>query len=270
MSKAAKRERQRLNREASREAQIQADKRSRLLRTVRTMVIIVVLVGIAAFGWNLIRGDSGTDADADTETAASGSAVTCSDREPDETPEPQTYDAPPELVIDPARSYTAIMNTSCGEITIELDATQAPATVNSFVFLAREGFYDGLTFHRIVTDFVDQGGDPNGDGTGGPGYELPDEPPADGYRAGEVFMANSGPGTSGSQFFITVNAESAEGLATTGPFSILGQVTNGLDVAEKINTFGNATGGAPSRTIYIFSVTIEEGAATTTSSAPAS
>ncbi|MFW5696819.1 MAG: peptidylprolyl isomerase [Phototrophicaceae bacterium] len=116
------------------------------------------------------------------------------------------YDAPPPMQIDPDRQYVAHFNTSKGEFDVELFAKDAPITVNNFVFLARDGFYDGLSFHRVIDDFMIQGGDPRGDGRGGPGYKWADEPSAlrlkhDG--PGTLSMANAGPNTNGSQFFIT-------------------------------------------------------------------
>jgi peptidyl-prolyl cis-trans isomerase B (cyclophilin B) len=118
------------------------------------------------------------------------------------------YENPPEMKIDPAKTYTATMETSKGTITLDLFAKEAPKTVNSFVFLAREGFYDGLTFHRVIPDFMIQGGDPDGRGTGGPGYRFEDEVdtktnPHTFDKPGLLAMANAGPGTNGSQFFIT-------------------------------------------------------------------
>jgi cyclophilin family peptidyl-prolyl cis-trans isomerase len=162
------------------------------------------------------------------------------------------------------------MKTSCGDITIALDAAAAPQTVNSFVTLAKSGFYDGTDFHRIVPDFVDQGGDPTGTGSGGPGYSLPDEPPADGYAAGSVAMANAGTGTTGSQFFLVVSTSGAQQLGTAPPykFSSLGTMDSaGLKVAKKINSFGG-TDEKPTKKIYVFSVDISEDATTTTTAAP--
>ena len=127
---------------------------------------------------------------------------TCTDRAPDPSPDPKSYPAPPPQTIDTSRSYTATLTTSCGDIVIALDAAAAPVTVNNFVFLARQGFYDGLTFHRVVAGFVIQGGDPTGTGSGDAGYAFDDELPDDGYPTGSVAMANSGPNTNGSQFFI--------------------------------------------------------------------
>ncbi|MBC7871715.1 MAG: peptidylprolyl isomerase [Chitinophagaceae bacterium] len=116
------------------------------------------------------------------------------------------YDSAPELNIDPTKTYVAHFNTSKGEFDVQLFAQEAPLTVNNFVFLARDGFYDGLKFHRVISDFMVQGGDPSGNGTGGPGYKWNDEAGAlrlkhDG--AGVLSMANAGKNTNGSQFFIT-------------------------------------------------------------------
>lgn len=116
------------------------------------------------------------------------------------------YDSPPDMQIDPAKSYTAHFKTTRGEFDIELFAKEAPVTVNNFVFLAQDGFYDGLTFHRVISDFMIQGGDPGGDGRGGPGYRWNDEQGAlrlQHNTPGILSMANAGPNTNGSQFFIT-------------------------------------------------------------------
>ena len=175
------------------------------------------------------------------------------------TAKPASYPAAPPMTIDTAKTYVAHVSTTCGTFDITLDAKVAPKTANSFVFLARHHFYDGLTFHRLVPDFVIQGGDPTGDGTGGPGYELPTEPPANGYKQGSVAMANAGAGTTGSQFFVTVSANGAQGLG--GPpylYSDLGTVTKGFDVIQKLMTFAPATDGPPTRPLYMFKVTISE------------
>jgi cyclophilin family peptidyl-prolyl cis-trans isomerase len=165
------------------------------------------------------------------------------------------------MTIDPAKTYTAAMATSAGAMVIRLDAKAAPNTVNNFVFLAREGFYDGLTFHRVVRDFVIQGGDPAGDGSGGPGYTFADELPDDGYPPGSVAMANSGPGTNGSQFFIVTGDASF----LPNSYSRFGRVVEGLDVARKIEAFadpaadpGDPSSQIPSSPVYIYDVTITE------------
>ena len=140
----------------------------------------------------------------------------------------------PERVIDPNKTYTAKMETSRGVITIQLDAKDAPNTVNNFVYLSCEGFYDGLNFHRVVktpTPFVIQGGDPRGDGRGGPGYIFNDEvSPNIRHDAGVISMANSGPNTNGSQFFITLAA--APNL--NDKYNAFGRVTAGMEVANAI------------------------------------
>jgi cyclophilin family peptidyl-prolyl cis-trans isomerase len=141
----------------------------------------------------------------------------------------------PDKVIDQSKTYTATMKTSKGDIVFDLDAADVPNTANNFIFLACDGFYDGLTFHRVVKDpspFVIQGGDPKGDGSGGPGYIFPDEysPKINYATAGIVGMANAGPGTNGSQFFITL-APATHLNASNPPF---GRVTSGMDVVNKI------------------------------------
>jgi peptidyl-prolyl cis-trans isomerase B (cyclophilin B) len=118
---------------------------------------------------------------------------------------PKKYSAYPDMVIDPKKKYTAIITTTKGVIEVELFADRAPLTVNNFVFLARDGFYNGLLFHRVIADFMIQGGDPQGDGRGGPGYRWSDEAAAlkIKHERGSLSMANAGPNTNGSQFFIT-------------------------------------------------------------------
>lgn len=208
----------------------------------------------------LVAAGCSSDDDTGSETAAAGTAA-CGSTAP-AAADPQTYDARPAQTIDPDTAYAAVLDTSCGEITIALDADAAPITVNNFVFLAEERFYDGLTFHRVVPGFVIQGGDPAGDGTGGPGYAVPDELPSGegAYPPGAVAMANSGPDTNGSQFFIVT------GDAPLPPsFSRFGEVSEGLDVARTIEGLadpdapaGDPTSQMPTEPVYINSVTIEE------------
>jgi peptidyl-prolyl cis-trans isomerase B (cyclophilin B) len=140
------------------------------------------------------------------------------------------YSQPPAMQVDPNKRYTATISTDKGDITLELFAAEAPLTVNNFVALARDGFYDGLTFHRVEPGFVIQGGDPVGNGTGGPGYRFKDEPVRRDYRAGTLAMANAGPNTNGSQFFICL--EDQPGLPKN--YTIFGQTTAGLDVVRQI------------------------------------
>src|SRR5207247_5083995 len=125
-----------------------------------------------------------------------------------------SYQKAPKTTIDPGKTYTATMVTSCGTVEFKLDPKLAPHTVNSFVFLARKHFYDGLTFHRIARDFVIQGGDPKGNGSGGPGYKIQAETPANGYQVGSVAWAKGQqeqPGTAGSQFFVVTGPAPATG-----------------------------------------------------------
>ncbi len=147
-----------------------------------------------------------------------------------EPPKPKTYSTPPPMTIDTSKQYTATIETEQGNLVLELFASDVPKTVNNFVFLAREGFYDGLTFHRVISDFMVQGGDPAGNGTGGPGYTFADEFSDHTHVAGALSMANSGPDTNGSQFFITYTPQHH----LDGKHSVFGQLTEGMDVLEKI------------------------------------
>ncbi|MGF1633514.1 MAG: peptidylprolyl isomerase [Phycisphaerae bacterium] len=143
------------------------------------------------------------------------------------------YAKPPEMHIDPAKSYQAVFNTSRGQIVVDLLDKDAPQTVNNFVFLAREGFYDGIIFHRVIPDFMVQGGDPTGTGTGGPGYKFKDEASALKLKhdaPGTLSMANAGPNTNGSQFFITHGPTDW----LDGKHAVFGKVTEGQDVVDAI------------------------------------
>src|ERR1700758_1709707 len=142
------------------------------------------------------------------------------------------YSAPPSMKIDPARKYSATFDTSKGSIVCDLFAKDAPKTVNNFVFLAREGFYNGTVFHRVIADFMVQGGDPTATGSGGPGYKFEDETKnnPNKHKVGSLSMANAGPNTNGSQFFIThVVTQWLDGKHT-----VFGQVTKGQDVVNAI------------------------------------
>lgn len=134
------------------------------------------------------------------------------------------------MTIDPEKSYVATIETVKGDLVCELFAADAPVTVNNFVFLSREGFYDGVIFHRVVPDFVVQGGDPTGTGSGGPGYKFADEFSSHLHETGTLSMANSGANTNGSQFFITFSPQHH----LDGKHSVFGQVTEGMDVLLKI------------------------------------
>jgi cyclophilin family peptidyl-prolyl cis-trans isomerase len=143
---------------------------------------------------------------------------------------PKQY-SKPEQVIDPSHKYQATIATDKGDIVLSLDPSKAPKSVNNFVFLAREGFYDGLTFHRVVDDFVIQAGCPEGSGRGGPGYRFEDEPVQGEYVAGALAMANAGPDTNGSQFFICT-VDDRNKLAKS--YNLFGQVIKGMDVVQQV------------------------------------
>src|SRR5579863_2799121 len=165
------------------------------------------------------------------------------------------YKSEPEMAIDPQKRYTAEMNTSKGTLKIALDPAAAPRTVNSFVFLARNGYYDGVVFHRIIPGFVVQGGDPTGTGRGGPGYKFADElPPAGRYEVGSLAMANSGPNTNGSQFFII---SGPDGVRLPPSYSLFGKVIAGLETVAALDAAGSG-GGSPKERVHIESVTITE------------
>jgi peptidyl-prolyl cis-trans isomerase B (cyclophilin B) len=142
------------------------------------------------------------------------------------------YSAPPTMSIDAAKKYAVTLKTSQGDIVCELFTKDAPNTVNNFVFLARDKFYDGTVFHRVIPDFMVQGGDPTGTGRGGPGYQFADECKGNPnkHKIGSLSMANAGPNTNGSQFFITHVVTNW----LDGKHTVFGQVTKGQDVVNKI------------------------------------
>ncbi|MBI2934504.1 MAG: peptidylprolyl isomerase [Chloroflexi bacterium] len=158
------------------------------------------------------------------------------------------------MTIDPNKQYQAVLETEKGAITIELFARDAPRTVNNFVFLAREGFYDGTTFHRVIKSppFMAQGGDPTGTGTGGPGYRFADEFSSRRHEAGVISMANAGPDTNGSQFFITY----VPTPHLDGRHSVFGKVISGMDVLQKLTARDPATATFKGDTII--KITINE------------
>ncbi len=180
---------------------------------------------------------------------------------PSPTPTIKQWAAPPPMLIDTSKNYTAIIDTVMGNITLELFAKEDPLTVNNFVFLARQGFYNGVKFHRVMKDFVIQGGDPTGTGFGGPGYTFADEPVTRDYIAGTLAMANSGPNTNGSQFFITLGNLTGQ---LPKKYTIFGLVTSGFDVVQAIGNVpveANPITGEmswPITNVYITSISIEE------------
>jgi peptidyl-prolyl cis-trans isomerase B (cyclophilin B) len=267
-----KRERQKANRQA-RLAELQRQqRRSTSRKKVIRIGLIVVVALAAAFGLSrLIGQDDGTvdatdstvpTSDAATTTAVPPSTLFAGATVTGETPCPaadgssertNSFENPPPMCIDPAKTYTATIDTSEGSFTVALDAAKAPQTVNNFVVLSRYHFYDGLPFHRIEPGFVVQAGDPTGTGSGDPGYSIPDElpPSLEYYTAGTMAMANNGnPNTGGSQFFINLTD-----TGLPGPnYSLFGDVTEGFDTTVK----AIETAGTEGRTPTITSVTITE------------
>ncbi len=172
------------------------------------------------------------------------------------SPKRQHFTREPEMCIDLERRYTATMETTLGTMVFSLDALSAPKTVNNFVALSRYHFYDGLTFHRVIREFMCQGGDPDGTGRGGPGYRFKDELPAPGrYEIGSLAMANAGPNTNGSQFFVV---SGANGLRLPPQYSLFGKLVSGMKVLELIQQVPTDRNDKPIADVEIHSVTIEE------------
>lgn len=170
------------------------------------------------------------------------------------------YSQPPTMVVDPARTYTATLETNKGTIEVELFPADAPKTVNNFVCLARDGFYDDTPFHRIVQGFVVQGGDPTGTGSGGPGYRFEDEPVARDYERGILAMANAGPNTNGSQFFVVL--QDLRGQLPKN-YTIFGRVTGGMEVVDQIAAVPTRRGPSgeqsqPTEAVTLQRVTVQE------------
>ena len=166
------------------------------------------------------------------------------------------WNSPPEQVIDLDKSYEATIKTNRGDISCTLYAAESPSTVNNFVFLAREGFYDGVIFHRVIEGFVIQGGDPTGTGTGGPGYRFADELQAardKGYKMGTLAMANAGPNTNGSQFFIT-----HQDVGLPPQYAVFGKAVDGLDVVNDIATSATDGSDRPLDDVVIETIEVRE------------
>ncbi|MEZ5171635.1 MAG: peptidylprolyl isomerase [Acidimicrobiia bacterium] len=271
-STADKRARQKQGHAAAREERIAIYRRARRRRILVWALVVALVVGAGVVGFMALTGDDSGDAARATEPTSLDDLLendpeslarpeNCDlSRTPDTENTAKTYDAEPPMTIDPAKTYTAVLDTTCGEITLELDAASAPVATNNFVFLAREGFYDGTTWHRVVDSFVIQGGDPEGTGGGGPGYEVAGEVPTDGYPEGSVAAAKTETtpnGSFGSQFFIVT----ADGEAPLpNEYARFATVTEGLDVARDLETFNNPAdpSGAATEPLYIFSVSITE------------
>ncbi|MHB8681871.1 MAG: peptidylprolyl isomerase [Acidimicrobiales bacterium] len=267
----------RARKRAARDARLAAQERQRRRRTaIRRTIVIVVLVAVA--GGSYALASSGGKRATSTTTTTAATATTLAGQPPPPTTtttvslagdntskncppsfstplKKPTFGSKPLLIIYPQRTYSATVVTDVGSFTIDLLTQQAPHTVNNFVFLAENHFFDCTVFHRVIPGFMEQGGDPTGTGTGGPGYSFADENiPANGYQAGDVAMANSGPNTNGSQFFILAAPYN------TDNYSLFGHVVSGMSVVQKINADGNpspAANGVPPKKLHrIISVTI--------------
>lgn len=279
-----KRERQKQARQEKIEELRRSEQRSAKRR--KGLLIGAAIVAFLAFaiGFSVLSSDGDEDVEtaADDTAADDGDDPTVGDSEDDEPsgdpaeaaeplpcPGPDGADervtefpAPPPMCIDPETDYTATMVTDVGTIEFDLLEDEAPNTVNNFVYLTRYQYYDGITFHRVIPGFVVQGGDPEGTGAGGPGYQIDDElPEPDDYQAGSLAMANAGPDTNGSQFFIVTSDEGAQTLVDAvggeAAYSLFGQVTSGMDVVEQIEADGSPA-GSPQVVHTIESVTIHE------------
>lgn len=240
---------------AKRDAEKAARKRAEKMRKVRAGVASVVVIAVIVVAiLTLAGGDDKKTSGRTPGDKKTGAKAACGGAARDKY-EPKKYDAPPKMTIDTKKTYTATLDTSCGQITVALLDDTAPKTVNNFVFLARDGFYDQTIFHRVIKGFMAQGGDPLGTGTGDPGYKFEDEiKPTDKLDApGILAMANSGPNTNGSQFFIT----EVPTPHLNGKHTIFGRVTKGLDVVKRIADV-NKDGEKPNPPVVLYKVTIKE------------
>lgn len=256
-----RRQRQKEQRAEKREAEKKQASRKELFRRLGTALVFGLVV-VAVFAFSGIFTGESTDLPSSYEGFRSRPTACDADQPPAETV--MSFDAPEsQSDITSTSKVTAKMATSCGEIVLELLPEKSPETVNSFVFLAREGYFDGQVFHRIVENFVIQGGDPSADGTGGPGYVIADEFPTANdftYEVGVVAMANRGARSTGSQFFIVIG-EDAQHLTTN--FNVLGRVVSGQDALVRIAAVpkgvspGSVEESLPLETVYIESVTVD-------------
>jgi peptidyl-prolyl cis-trans isomerase B (cyclophilin B) len=261
-----------------------SQQRRRQTTTIVVALVIALVGGGFAFvaltgGDDTAAGASGETDPTDERTGPTGATaegntvrpepgpeqVACGGKQPKNalTPKPQFTE--PEQVLKEGTTYEAEIQTSCGTIVIELLADRAPETVNSFVFLAQRRYFDGQRFHRLDTSIdVIQGGDPTGTGTGDPGYSIPDELTGDeSYGPGTLAMANGGPDTGGSQFFL-ITGDAGHNLDANPAYTIFGTVIRGLDVAKQIQQLpiqdpaAGISGQQPARSVYIEKVTIRE------------
>jgi cyclophilin family peptidyl-prolyl cis-trans isomerase len=253
VSKANKRERQRENRERAREERERLVRRQKQMRTLRGLLLVLVPVAVVFVVVILIRDDG------DSDSGSANPASRCTEAPEIENPNRNTQQQAPPQTIDAAKQYSATISTNCGTIELALDATTAPVATNNFVSLARQGFYNGTTFHRAARQFVIQGGDPNGDGSGGPGYSVVGEVPTDNYPVGSLAAAKTGAdpaGSFGSQFFIVTGRN---GASLPNDYARFGNVTKGMAVAKRITALAPENGdGPPKQKVVIQEITIQE------------
>jgi cyclophilin family peptidyl-prolyl cis-trans isomerase len=257
----SRRQRQKEQRAAKKEAERKREARRELGRRILTAVVFGVIV-VAVFGiTGLFTGDENAALPGTYESYREQTTACGAEQPPPE--EVMTFEAPETVAaLASAESATATLVTSCGELVIDLNLDGAPETVNSFVFLARQGYYDGQVFHRISEDFVFQGGDPDANGTGGPGYVVADEYPPDGfvYEKGVVAMANRGARSTRSQFFVVTGDN---GKFLTNQFNVLGEVVSGQATMDAIMAVPTATApgsvekSLPLESVYIESIAID-------------
>ncbi|MFM7270958.1 MAG: peptidylprolyl isomerase [Actinomycetes bacterium] len=243
MTKSDKRERQKQNRAAAQAAREAAAKRGRRNRSARNLALLLLPV-VAILAWSQFRGSEDSSQTSTTSTTATT-----------RTTRPVT-----STTIDASKQYTATMRTSKGTIVLALDARNAPIATNHFVQLAKSGYYDGLTFHRVIPDFVIQGGDPKGDGTGEAPSSVVGEVPDGAYPLGAIAAAKtpSAPaGTFGDQFFIVTGPQ---GESLPPEYATWGVVTEGLDVAQAISNVPRDASDKPDKPVYIVKVSITESA----------
>lgn len=240
------------------EAQIKKMKRNRdIIRGALLLSLLLILSGGGYLGYKYADARWGVG----SKIASFNSKYLKIGIKKEEKVERKMYSKAPEMQIDRNKGYLAIINTSKGEITIELNANEVPNTVNNFVVLSRDNFYNDTVFHRIIKDFMIQGGDPQGTGAGGPGYRFDDEAFTEDYAPGTVAMANSGENSNGSQFFIMTGDYSNGKLPKN--YTIFGKVVSGMDVVSKIaetNTIDNGSGeiSKPTEDVKILSIRIDE------------
>jgi cyclophilin family peptidyl-prolyl cis-trans isomerase len=265
---------------AAREQKLEERAKQQRRRTTIRRVVVAVVIAAVVIGIIFLTKSSSKKSSASTSTSTSTSTSVASSTSttqatgaqatanaaavaagcpssPTQPLQKPTWSSPPAMTIDTSKTYTAVVKTDVGSFTITLDAKNAPTTVNNFVFLANKQFFDCMAFMRVIPAFMNQTGSPsqsNGGSDSGPGYQFANEndTPSGGYQAGEVAMANSGPNTNGSQFFVLAGPYNNTG------YNLFGHVTSGMDVVQKINADGSQSGVPPTVTHRMLSVTISE------------